>query len=165
MKEVLVLLSVFVVIFLLKSKYEVMKMNSSKLSHKKNLLPENFKIDDQIIGINEKGKVENILYIDKSKKNLCYGTSNGKDFKDFKLINSKKIKSVEIIEDKLRNDEKDCKYVKKLGVKLNLKTTNSNEIILHFMNSNAYVLKNDFEYNLTYKMASEYKNYFSKLIY
>jgi len=164
MIEIFVLLSVFAIIFLAKSKYEVMKINSSKTSRKKNTLPQNFKIDDQIIGINEKGKIQNVLYIDKGNKNICYGVSNGRDFKDFKLINYNKLKSVEIIEEKLKNKEEDCKYVKKLGVKFKLKNTNLNEIVFHFMNSDAYVLKKDFEYGLTYKMAYEYKDYFSKLI-
>lgn len=130
-------------------------MKSTKLKPKS--FHGDFKISKTLTSLSEKGKIENVLYIDSDSKKALWCNQIKKKtniIKEFQLSDVRKVQNFQDI----MYDNKDKKnvYVKTFGLKLHL--SDGTKIPLYFMNDDAYVVKPNYVYDLTQKERSEYKS-------
>lgn len=115
-----------------------------------------FKSSDSIISLSQKGKIENVLYIDKHSKKALWCNQVKKKTNVIKEFNLKDINRIHDFEDsfKEKSDKKNI-YVLNFGMKLSFK--DGSEIPLYFMNDTAYVMKPNYVYDVSISHRREYR--------
>lgn len=152
MLVLLILLGVFVLVVILRA-----IMNIYFPPKNISTLPSNFKITDNLISINENGKMEHSLYIDKYNKKALLCKKSKKTLEILKEFNLKDIKKVSKFEDiNTQLTEKNFIYIRNLGMKIQLK--DSYIFSLHFINEEAYVRKPEYAYDMNKRLLNDHIN-------
>ncbi|MCM1990858.1 hypothetical protein [Oceanirhabdus seepicola] len=146
----LILLGVFVLVVILRAFLNIY-FPPKELS----VLPDNFKITENLVSINEKGKMEHSLYIDKHNKKALLCKKNKKALQILKEFNLKDIKKISKFEDvNTELTEKNFIYVRNLGLKIVLK--DSYIFSLNFINEDAYTRKPEHVYDMNKRLLDEH---------
>ncbi len=146
----LILLGVFVLVVILRALLNIY-FPPKNIS----VLPDNFKIAENLISINEKGKMEHSLYIDKHSKKALLCQNSKKSLQILKEFNLKDIQKISKFEDvNTELIEKNFIYIRNLGLKIVLK--DSYIFSLNFINEDAYVRKPQHVYDMNKRLLDDH---------
>jgi len=119
------------------------------------VLPDNFKVTENLVSINENGKMEHSLYIDKHNKKALLCKKSKKTLQILKEFNLKDIKRISKFEDvNTELTEKNFLYIRNLGLKITLK--DSYIFSMNFINEDAYVRKPEHVYDMNKRLLDEH---------
>ncbi|WBW99599.1 hypothetical protein [Oceanirhabdus sp. W0125-5] len=149
---ILILLAVFFLVVILKSIFNFYFPPKAA-----SIFPKNFTLTEKLISINEKGKMEHSLFIDK-KSNVALLCKHSKKklevLKEFKLTDIKKISKFEDLNTEVA--EKDFIYIRNLGLRIALK--DSYVFSLNFINEDAYVRRPEYVYDMNKRLLDDHIN-------
>jgi len=146
----LILLAVLVLVIILRASLNIY-FPPKELS----VLPANFKVTENLVSINEKGKMEHSIYIDKHNKKALLCKKSKKTLQILKEFNLKDIKKISKFEDvNTELTEKNFIYVRNMGLKIVLK--DSYMFSLNFINEDAYVRKPEHVYDMNKRLLDDH---------